>query len=1315
MTQILPKPKHSKGADFSENQIKEFSARLEKQDVEINQLRGQLAALRSDSTGFLESLQDLPLVVFSESSRKILFCNAAFRTLLGGEFDGDAPTAALGRVLPDSIPIPSDAREPQAAQPPEFPQDAGSGDKKAVLPPRLIQHAARWMGEPAVLGLYSPGFEPPSQRSVLLESVLDALPFWLTVKDRQGRYLTVNKSMADYLSKSPQQFIRGNVQDFLKAPPQTYETLREMASSVLDSSEKTAWTDIPLEDRGDKPHFRRVIKLPLKGRDGTTEGTISLSEDITGLYVAGQALIRSEERFRDLIEGSLQGIVIQRNQRSIFVNKAYANIFGYPSPEAILAMENIDVLAAPHERQRLRKFGAARMAGESAPDSYRFQGQRRDGGIFWVENRIRVIRFDDKPAIQITSIDVSEQVAAETELRESEGQFKNLFQATFEGIIIYSREGRILDANPAFATMFGRALQDIPGMGITEFMPGLPNETLPESSLESGTQSVELEALGKDGTQFPVELYTKPYRFHGQEVRLAAVRDLTERAAQFRALKESEERFQDLFDGTFEGIVVHENGRIQACNAAFAAMLGWESKAILQRDLMQLILFPQDPEVNRAILATEGGRVEVIMARANGRDLHAEVLSKSYHSGGKSLRLSAVRDNSERKRYEQQLETRERQKSVLAELGRIALSGISLAALQDQLASMVAEALGSQLCGVIRLYPDQPRLRVQSRVGFSTDSMTEFSLKSTYMVGYTLRMNQPVIMEDVTQERRFSLGKFLIDAGVKSSMAVVIPGQSGPYGVLVAHSLVFRPYSADDVRFFQGVSNLLAMAVIRSASETALVEARERYRILVEGSIQGIVVHRDFKVLFSNDSFAKMIGLESQSQIPLHYDLLQHIPAGEKEKVKETFKNRLAGKPAPDRYELRFIDNTKNTLWLDLLAKKTDWEGEPAVQVAYMDITERKQSEEALRNSENRFRTLVEQATDALLVHDRKGRFVDVNEQTCRSLGYSREELLGMQVWEIEMNLAKSPAEGVWNKLEPGASLRLDGRHRRRDGTIFPVEVSLGMVEIGGEPLFLALARDVTERKEAERQREALLNSLERANKDLQDFAHVVSHDLKAPLRAINSLAEWIVEDYGSLLEEDGRENLQLLQNRVKRMSGLLEGILDYSRVGRATANKEMVDSWALVKEVVDTLSPPGHVSITFAENLPRVFYDKVQLTQIIQNLLDNAIKHLGKPSGQVGIACQDRGEAWEFQVTDDGVGIDPKHFGRIFGIFQSLKPRDELEATGIGLAIVKKIVEVNGGAIWVESERGNGVGFFFTVPKQPLLAMGEHLHSQDP
>jgi len=363
-------------------------------------------------------------------------------------------------------------------------------------------------------------------------------------------------------------------------------------------------------------------------------------------------------------------------------------------------------------------------------------------------------------------------------------------------------------------------------------------------------------------------------------------------------------------------------------------------------------------------------------------------------------------------------------------------------------------------------------------------------------------------------------------------------------------------------------------------------------------------------------------------------------------------------------------------------------------------IREREAIENVLhRNEEEQFKVMIRTSLDAFLITNMDGRILEVNDAYCRLTGYSRQELLEMSTADIETaEHPGEPARHVAKLLETGSD-RYEIRKRRKDGRIQIVEVSSNYSKINGGRIY-SFMRDITERKQAEEQRNSLLREIESANEELKNFAYVVSHDLKAPLRAIGSLADWLSTDYADKFDDAGREQMRLLINRVHRMDGLIDGILMYSRVGRVKETIVAVDLNRLVREVIDLLAPPPSIVITIETPLPTVMSEPTRIQQVFQNLLSNAIKYMDKPEGIVRIGCSEEATQWKFSVADNGPGIKQQHFVKIFQLFQTLAPRDRVESSGVGLALVKKIVEMYGGQVWVESTVGEGSTFFFTLPR---------------
>jgi signal transduction histidine kinase len=228
----------------------------------------------------------------------------------------------------------------------------------------------------------------------------------------------------------------------------------------------------------------------------------------------------------------------------------------------------------------------------------------------------------------------------------------------------------------------------------------------------------------------------------------------------------------------------------------------------------------------------------------------------------------------------------------------------------------------------------------------------------------------------------------------------------------------------------------------------------------------------------------------------------------------------------------------------------------------------------------------------------------------------------------------------------------------------------------------------------------ARTEELENINKELQDFAYIVSHDLKAPLRAIDSLANWILADYADKFDNDGKEQMNMLLSRVKRMRDLIDGVLQYSRVGRVREEKVNMNLNLVIKDVIEMLAAPENIKIEIESTFPTIKFEPTRIAQVFQNLIGNAVKYMDKPQGKITLTNTIEDGYCKFGVSDNGPGIPEKDFERVFQIFQTLTARDKFESTGVGLSLVKKIVEMYEGTTWVESTVGTGSTFFIKLPE---------------
>jgi PAS domain S-box-containing protein len=376
----------------------------------------------------------------------------------------------------------------------------------------------------------------------------------------------------------------------------------------------------------------------------------------------------------------------------------------------------------------------------------------------------------------------------------------------------------------------------------------------------------------------------------------------------------------------------------------------------------------------------------------------------------------------------------------------------------------------------------------------------------------------------------------------------------------------------------------------------------------------------------------------------------------------------------------------------------------------------KQRADAALRDNEARYRLLFDSSPTGLFVAA-DDRVVMMNAAGRQLLGAADDDaVLGQSIYTfVRSDYLASARERISVVNQEGRPVPpLERVLIRVDGSEFDAEVTTLPFVWQGRPATQFIVRDLTEHKAVERALRDINNELEsrvalrttelrRANQELRDFSHIVSHDLKAPLRGIASLVDWLEQDHAAALGKEGRELVQLMAVRARRMHRLIEDILRYSRVGRSRETETEVDLGELLRTVIDALSVPPHISVRAVTPLPKIRIARTALEQVFQNLIGNAARYMDKPAGEITVECEAVPGFWRIRVSDNGPGIEPRHHQRIFELFQRLGPRDDSESTGIGLTIVKKIVENLGGSIEIESSPGTGSRFTFTLPRDEI------------
>ena len=517
----------------------------------------------------------------------------------------------------------------------------------------------------------------------------------------------------------------------------------------------------------------------------------------------------------------------------------------------------------------------------------------------------------------------------------------------------------------------------------------------------------------------------------------------------------------------------------------------------------------------------------------------------------------------------------------------------------------------------------------------------------------------------------------------------------------------------------QGVFAAARDVTERKRMEDELSKSESRYRTLFNAIDEGFCIIEvifdenerpvDYRFLVINPSFEKQTGL-----IDAQGKRMRELAPKHEEHWFEIY-----GKVAVTGQSARFVNRAEQLhRWFDVYAFRFGQPENRQVAILFSDITERKQMEERMRAASLYARSLIEASLDPLVTISPQGNITDVNEASIKATGIPRGELIGTDFSDY-FTEPEQAREGYRQVFARGFVTDYPLTIRRRDGKLTDVlyNASVYSNEAGEVEGVFAAARDITKQREAEaalrveaeeRRRagdalEASARDLARSNAELEQFAYVASHDLQEPLRMVVGHVQLLKKRLARKLDADTREFMGFAVDGALRMQNLIQDILAYSRVSSKGQPLAPVDSAAALKEALDLLA--SRIAETGAEvtaqPLPMVAADRVQLVQLFQNLIGNAIKFCKNRAPRVRVEARREARRWRFSVTDNGIGIAAEYRERIFGIFQRLHTRREYPGTGIGLAICKRIVERHGGEIGVESAPDGGSVFWFTLPEE--------------
>lgn len=485
-----------------------------------------------------------------------------------------------------------------------------------------------------------------------------------------------------------------------------------------------------------------------------------------------------------------------------------------------------------------------------------------------------------------------------------------------------------------------------------------------------------------------------------------------------------------------------------------------------------------------------------------------------------------------------------------------------------------------------------------------------------------------------------------------------------------------------------------------------LKESENRLATLIKNLEMAVLLEdEDRNIALTNKKFCEMFGIPVPPE-----DMIGVDCANTAEQTKGYFKN-------PDHFVGRIAEVLKNkkTVLADELemvdGRILERDYIPVVSEGvykghlwtYRDVTLKRTFKRNLQAEKDKYSGIIANMNLGLIEVGIDDRIQMVNQSFCGMSGFSENELLGKSVMDLR-TLDNEPV------IDQKSLQELKKGHESTEVCVLSKEGEPRFWLVSAAPRFddteehigsIGIHLDITEHKKLQLEKEKLLSKLESSNQSLKEYAYVVSHDLKSPLRSIEALASWLSNDYGDTLGDQGKEYLGHIQDKIESMENLISGILAYSTANTSELNNTKIDLHEVVMEVLDSIYIPDHVKVVSPKRLPQIIADRTKMHQLFQNIISNAAVHIEKRKGVVEVLFHDRMDYWEFCIKDNGVGIPKKYHEKIFDIFQSAS--NDKKSTGIGLSIVKKIIDRYNGNVWIESEEGKGTDFYFTIEKQTV------------
>ena len=1166
----------------------------------------------------------------------------------------------------------------------------------------------------------------PIDTASLLPTVEMALikhAYDMQLKESENRLRTLIDSAVDAIFSIDAQ---GNVTDWNKAAERTFgwtadDITGQSVTAILPESSKAGFVKIlpMLSTYGTyvPPSFqlwRRKDGTEFPGEPSfaswkTKEGMFATAivRDISKRKQAEaehQRLSDDYERQARMLDGMLSAsaepiFLLDPDGRFLYQNEASARAMGAKKGGAIgKTMRELGLPAdiAKQAEVRLESVFATGQAQAGTVD-YSFPD-----GIRHFEYVVSPV-FDphgDIEGVVVSDHDVTEQKRMQAAIAESEAQQKAILESVQTGIMLVdSTTHKIVDVNTTAAQLFGAPKEAIIGSVCNRFICPAEVGRCPITDLGQTVDNAERVLLTADGKSRPILKSVSEITLGGRAYLLESFIDISDRKQMERALLESEAYYRAIFESTATGMaIVEEDMTVAMVNGILEHLTGYSKNEVEGLKPWTDFVAPEDLE-----------------------------LMKTYH------RTRRRDDGSAPKGYEFRLLTKDgTRREAFLTVALIPGTRRSVVSIVDLTALKTAQEAVRKQAGMLDAAHDA--IMTLDPEG----TITYWNRGAERLYGWTKQevtgQNANALLITTFPESREALWPKLMESGLWEGELIHVTRDGIPITVASSWTLM-----KDERGNASAILEISSDITERKKAELALADSEAKLRITFASMTDGIVLNGlDRKVTDCNEAVLRLTQRSREEIIGKPFtDLL----APEfRSQILETIPELLEkGAIRTNSKMLR-----KNGESFDVESNVSlikDAAGQPtAFLTVIRDVTERKKAESVLQEAQEELksvndelrtmnetlekrvqerterlrvtslyaRSLIEASLDPLVTISTEGKITDVNAATEEVTGCTRDELIGSDFSDFFTEPAKANA-GYQRVFNEGSIRDYPLAIRHRSGGVSDVlyNATVFRNDAGEIQGVFASARDISALKQLEQVlRESKLlekrtAELARSNAELEQFAYIASHDLQEPLRMITSYLQIIEEDYKGKLDEDADEYIGFAVDGAKRMQTLINDLLKYSRVGTKGKSFVPISTETTLSEALDNMKVTidETKAVITHDQLPTVLGDDAQLTQVFQNLLSNAIKFRGNSAPQIHVGVEQTPKEWVFSVRDNGIGIDMKYAERIFTIFQRLHAREEYPGTGIGLAVVKKIVERHGGRIWVESPPESGSTFYFTLP----------------